>query len=113
MGLDLYDVGCKSPYTRITFPKLISEPFGLDHFEAFAAAKGKPMSLQEWGLATIPAGDDPAYIDGIGSTVANRDFAFQTYFDGGGGPNSKSLALSSATPLAVTAYQNWFGKGPK
>lgn len=113
VGLDVYDVGCKSPFTRFTFPKLASERLGLNHFEAFAAAKGKPMSLPEWGLATIPAGDDPAYVDGIGSMVKSRDFAFQTYFDGGGGPNSKSLALSSQTPLARAAYQTWFGNGSK
>jgi hypothetical protein len=113
MGVDVYDVGCKSPYTRFTFPNLASEPLGLDHFEAFAAAKGKPMSLPEWGLATIPAGDDPAYVNGIGSTVKSRDYAFQTYFDGGGGHGSKSLALSSRTPLAVAAYRRWFGNGSK
>jgi hypothetical protein len=109
VGLDLYDVDCHTPFTKLSFSKLASELLGLDHFEAFAAAKGKPMSLPEWGLATIPAGDDPAYIDGIGSTVENRDFAFQTYFDGGGGPNSKALALSPRTPLALAAYQKFFG----
>ena len=113
VGIDLYDVGCKTPFTRFAFSKLASEQLGLDHFEAFAAEKGKPMSFGEWGLASVPAGDDPAYINGIGSTVKNGDFAFEAYFDGGGGPNSKALALTSGTPLALTAYQNWFGNGSK
>ena len=112
MGLDLYDVGCLSPTTSLTFAQLASERAGLDHFEAFAASKGKPMSLPEWGLASIPSGDDPAYINGIGATVTNGDFAFETYYDQAG-PNLKALPLSSSTPRSVAAFQTWFGGAPK
>ncbi|MGH3732944.1 MAG: carboxypeptidase regulatory-like domain-containing protein, partial [Acidimicrobiales bacterium] len=109
LGLDLYDVDCDTPNTSVTFSPLADESWGLTDFEAFAAAQGKPMSFPEWGLSTVPSGDDPAYIDGIGSTVANGNFAFESYFDGGGGTNSKALALSSSTPLSLAAYQQWFG----
>ena len=109
IGLDLYDVGCETPTTRLTFAQLASEPAGLNRFEAFAAAKGKPMSLPEWGLSTIPAGDDPAYINGNGSTFTNEDFAFESYFDGAGGPKSKAMALGPGTPLSDAAFQEWFG----
>jgi hypothetical protein len=109
MGLDLYDVACQIPTTRVTFAQLASETAGLNRFEAFAAAQGKPMSLPEWGLSTIPAGDDPAYIDGIGSTFTDKDFAFESYFDGAGGPNSKAMALGPGTPLSDAAFQQWFG----
>jgi hypothetical protein len=112
VGLDLYDVGCETPYTSLSFSKLSSERLGLSSFEAFAAAKGKPMSLPEWGLSSIPSGDDPAYINGIGSTVANGNFAFQTYFDQSG-PNLKAMPLSSSTPLSLVAYRNWFGNANK
>jgi len=108
MGLDLYDVGCLSPYKSLTFSQLASETAGLNYFEAFAAKKGKPMSLPEWGLSAIPSGDDPGYINGIGATVARHDFAFESYFDGTG-PNVKALLLSSSTPLSVAAFRNWFG----
>jgi len=106
VGLDLYDVDSNTPNTSVTFSQLANEPFGLTDFEAFAAAQGKPMSFPEWGLATIPSGDDPGYVNGMGSTVANGDFAFATYFDAGSG---SSLALGSATPLSLAAYQEWFG----
>lgn len=109
IGLDLYDVGCETPTTRLTFAQLASEPLGLNRFEAFAAAHGKPMSLPEWGLSTIPAGDDPAYIAGIGSTFTNEDFAFESYFDGAGGSNSKAMALGTGTPLSDAAFRQWFG----
>jgi hypothetical protein len=112
MGLDLYDVGCETPYSSLTFSELSSERLGLSAFEDFAAKKGKPMSLPEWGLSSIPAGDDPAYIAGIGSTVANGDFAFQTYYDQSG-PNLKALPLGPNTPLSLVAYRDWFGDGGK
>jgi outer membrane protein OmpA-like peptidoglycan-associated protein len=106
MGLDLYDVDSNSPNTSAIFSQLASEPFGLADFEAFAAAQGKPMSFPEWGLSTTPSGDDPGYINGMGSTIANGDFAFETYFDVG---DDDTLALSSSTPLSLDAYQEWFG----
>lgn len=111
VGIDVYDVACRTPFTKVSFSKLAGEQLGINDLQTFAAAKHKPMSLPEWGLATVPAGDDPAYINGIGSKVARGDFSFQTYFDGGGGPNSKALGLSSATPLADAAYKKWFGNG--
>ena len=67
------------------------------------------MSLPEWGLSTIPAGDDPAYINGNGSTFTNEDFAFESYFDGAGGPKSKAMALGPGTPLSDAAFREWFG----
>ncbi len=110
VGLDLYDVACEIPTTRVTFQQLSHEQAGLSQFEAFAASKKKPMSLPEWGLSTVPSGDDPAYIDGIGSTVANGNFAFESYFEGSG-PNVKALSLGPSTPLSVAAYKQWFGLG--
>jgi hypothetical protein len=108
MGLDLYDVGCETPKTSLTFQQLANEPAGLTHFEAFAKEKGKPMSFPEWGLSTVPAGDDPGYINGMGSTIANGNFAFESYFEGGG-VNVKALPLGSSTPLSLVAFRKWFG----
>ena len=102
MGLDLYDVDSNTPNTSVTFSQLADEPFGLADFETFAAAQGKPMSFPEWGLSTVPSGDDPGYIDGMASAVANGNFAFETYFDGGG-TGSNALALGASTPLSLDA----------
>jgi len=108
VGLDLFDVSCQYPRTRRTFQQLAGEVLGLDTFEAFAIAHKKPMSLPEWGLKAYPNGDDPEYIDGIGATVARRDFAFQSYFN----VNVKIrpyLALGPDAPLALKAFKKWFG----
>jgi hypothetical protein len=107
MGLDLYDVDCAAPSTAASFSKLSSEVAGLSSFESFAAANGKPMSFPEWGLTSSPGGDDPAYVNGIGSTVNNGNFAFQEYFDV---VNGASLPIDTgSTPLAAAAYQKSFG----
>jgi len=112
MGLDLFDVACIAPRTPYSFAQLANEPTGLSSFEAFATAHKKPMSLPEWALSTIPSGDDPQYIAGIGSTFDSRDFAFESYFDGAGG-GSKALPLGPRTPLSIQAFQKWFGSGVK
>jgi beta-mannanase len=110
MGLDLFDVGCLTPRTPLTFTQLEREPAGLLHFEDFAAARGKPMSFPEWGLMLDPSGDNPGYVDGIGATINRQDFAFETYFDA----NLEIrpyLPLGSRTPLSLAAFQKWFSNG--
>jgi outer membrane protein OmpA-like peptidoglycan-associated protein len=109
VGLDLYDVDSNTPNTSQTFSTLADEPFGLSDFEAFAAAQGKPMSFPEWGLSNSPSGDDPGYIDGMGSSVAGGDFAFETYFEGAGTTSTTLPLGASTTPLSLISYQQWFG----
>ncbi len=110
LGLDLFDQSCIAPQTRYSFAQLANQPSGLASFETFAREHRKPMSLPEWGLAVIPSGDDPQYIDGIGSNFDSRDFAFETYFDVSG-KRIKTLALGPRTPLSVPAFVRWFGSG--
>jgi len=109
IGLDLYNGVCSAPKestTPITWSQLANEPAGLTAFEAFAKTQGKPMSFPEWGLLQNANGDDPEYVNGVGSTFANNDFAFETYFDAG---DSGTLQIDSSTPLSLEAYQKWFG----
>ena len=65
-----------------------------------------PMSFPEWGLLQSPKGDDPAYINGIGSTFAKGNFSFEKYFDAG---DRGTLQVGPATPLSLAAFQKWFG----
>jgi hypothetical protein len=113
LGLDLYDGTCTASSQsseHITWSQLVHEPAGLATFEAFAKRNNKPMSFPEWGLLQHPNGDDPAYIDGIGSTVSEGDFSFESYFDAGDGA---TLQLGPATPLSLAAFQKWFGPSNK
>ena len=106
LGLDLYDGKCATPTTPVSWNQLANEPAGLTSFEAFAKTRGKPMSFPEWGLLQSPNGDDPAYINGIGSTFATGDFAFESYFDAGDGG---TLQVGPTTPLSLVRFQKWFG----
>jgi hypothetical protein len=112
IGLDLFNVSCIAPNTPHTFAQLANEPAGLSAIEAFAKAHNKPMSLPEWGLATIPSGDDPNFIDGVGSVFDTKDFAFETYFDVPG-TRLVALPLGPRTPLSLAAFQRWFGNSVK
>jgi hypothetical protein len=113
LGLDLYDATCTAPggsTTKITWHQLVSEPAGLESFEAFAKEQNKPMSFPEWGLVQDPNGDDPSYINGMGSTFTKGDFAFESYFDAG---DDGSLQMGPAAPLSLSAFQKWFGDTTK
>jgi len=105
LGLDLYDVSCASPTTPVTWTRLANLPAGLVMFEAFANEHHKPMSFPEWGLFKTPKGDDPSFVNGIGSTIASQDFAFEGYFDSG---NDGTLPIGSESPLSLEAYKKWF-----
>jgi hypothetical protein len=109
VGLDLYDGVCAAPSsstTPITWTQLANEPGGLTSFEAFAKTHGKSMSFPEWGLLQNPNGDDPTYVNGIGSTFVAQDFAFETYFDAG---DDSVLQVGPATPRSLVRFQKWFG----
>jgi hypothetical protein len=105
IGIDLYDIACQTPNAQVTFSQLANEGDGLASIEAFANSQGKPMSFPEWGLESSPSGDDPAYINGMLSAVANGNFAFEAYFDAGA---QGTLELGSGTPLSTAAFQKWF-----
>ena len=108
LGLDIYDVSCRTPKSRQTFKQLSRTRNGITTFENFAAARGKPMSFPEWGLKKYPNGDDPAYIDGMGAIFDRRDVAFETYFN----VDVKIrpyLPLGTQTPRALVAFKKWFG----
>jgi beta-mannanase len=108
LGLDLYNGLCTVPSTStvsITWGQLASEPSGLGNFEAFAKTLKKPMSFPEWGLLKNPNGDDAAYINGIGSTIASGNFSFETYFDAG---DHGVLQVGTSTPRALVAFRKWF-----
>jgi beta-mannanase len=106
IGLDFYDQSCVTPGTAVSFAQLSNVPAGLTSFEAFAAAQGKAMSFPEWGLVSNAGGDDPGYVNGIGSAVNNGNFAFQAYFDTG---TLGIMQLGPTTPLATAAFAKQFG----
>jgi hypothetical protein len=110
LGIDFFDASCAAPKIPYSFARLANQPAGLSTIEAFAKAHHKPLSLPEWGLRVSPSGDDPKFIDGIGSEFDSKDFAFETYFDVPGSQGT-ALPLGSRTPLSLVSFQRWFGSG--
>ena len=111
IGIDTYDSFCDGKHpapSAAAFRQLADLPDGLNAVQAFAAEHGKPMSIPEWGAVASSSGglgDDPFYIDGIGSYVAGHDVAFQCYFDPG---DDGILPLTTSNPQALAAYRQEF-----
>ena len=71
LGLDSYDTKWRDALSppEVRWHDQLTQDMGLDDFEAFAAAHGKPMSLSEWGLWPADRddnggiGDNPYFID--------------------------------------------------
>jgi hypothetical protein len=113
IGVDAYDSGVPNsvPYaSRWTY--LYNEPDGLGAVESFAAAHSKPLSIPEWGIGpaaqpnTGQGGDDPAYVRGIASVVANDNVAYQSYFDA----DAEGQQFFNS-PLSAQAYRAAFAPG--
>jgi hypothetical protein len=114
IGVDAYDTDCQTlqtvgqegwaAYSTDSAASGASDPNfpSLANLEAFAVAKGKPLSFPEWGLG---AGDDPAYMTGMGKMFKSDNFSFETYFDN----NDDGITqLGSAIPNATSTYAQAF-----
>jgi glycosyl hydrolase family 26 len=107
IGIDLYDGGLPSTVSD-RWSALSAEPGSLATVLAFAQAHGKPISIPEWGVGPSAimegGGDDPGYVNGIASTVAGDNVAYQSYFF------AESWAQGLASyPNSLSAYQHAFG----
>jgi hypothetical protein len=76
---------------------------------AFAAAHHKPISIPEWGLVPMdrPAapggGDNPQFVDGISTILANNKVSYSGYFDDD--VTGTRLPIGDA-PRALEAYRH-------
>jgi hypothetical protein len=83
IGIDVYDDGNLGGTGAERWNKVDTGPDGVQAVVQFAAANGKPLSIPEWGVNTVAdggGGDDPAFVNGIASVVANTPTAYQSYF---------------------------------
>lgn len=110
IGVDQYDSwpnGTQPTASASEFRSLVNYPYSqtdVADIIAFAKAQGKPISIPEWGLETSAnggLGDDPFFVSGIASLVANNDTAYQSYFDSG---SANITTLGSTAPNATAEY---------
>jgi hypothetical protein len=110
VGIDAYDAGIKGVRPgRKRWKVIYNRPLGIREVLRFARAHHKPLSFPEWGLAapakaTLTAGDDPAYVNGIARVVRHRRVAYQAYFYAH--QYAPGLAKSSKS---LRAYRKRFG----
>lgn len=91
LGLDVYDYKWMDTTSapEVRWSALRQQEMGLDDFKAFAAARGKPVSIPEWGLAQQGwdnnggVGDNPYFIDRMADWLqANAGTVrFHSYFN--------------------------------
>jgi hypothetical protein len=83
IGIDVYDDGNLGTTGAARWNKVYTGADGVQALVQFAAANGKPISIPEWGVDTVAdggGGDDPAFVNGIASVVADNPTAYQSYF---------------------------------
>jgi hypothetical protein len=110
IGVDAYDQSNAHADSPAGFAKWAAMPFGLDAWYRFAQAHGKPMSLPEWGLNARGEGDNPEFIRGMHSWLAQRStgIAFEAYFNWSKGTLKNSLHDPVQMPKSSKVYaQLW------
>ena len=83
IGIDVYDDGHLGSTGAARWNAANTGADGVQTVVQFAAANSKPISIPEWGVDTVAdggGGDDPAFVNGIASVVANNPTAYQSYF---------------------------------
>ncbi len=122
VAADVYDQTWERyPGAKNEFSNLETEAFGLKWLTSFAAQRGKPVALGEWGLGsgpgnsghpyaagntTVSGGDDPTFINDMAKWVAATDVVSALYFDFG-----SSALSSSSNPNSYHALLLDFGPG--
>jgi hypothetical protein len=109
IGLDAYDQSWVSPQTPANaWNQTVAPDLALAH--AFAASKGEPLAIPEWGVATRGdghgLGDDPLYIANFLAwmhTPAN-DVSYESYFNFDV-PGQVDAITDGTFPHALAAFE--------
>ncbi len=109
IGDDAYDSGVTDDAND--WSEVSGSVDGVNALLAFAQSHGKPVAFPEWGVgvrdtSNLAGGDDPGYLDGFATVIANNDVAFQSYFF-----NHEWETELQQGPASLAAYQAAFGDG--
>jgi Glycosyl hydrolase family 26 len=107
IGLDDYDQTWVTPQTPANEWNETSGP-ALAAAHAFAAAQGKPLAIDEWGIDSRTdghgLGDDPLYVNNFTAFMKNpvNDVAYESYFSNASSDGT-TVITSGAFPSALAA----------
>jgi Glycosyl hydrolase family 26 len=116
IGIDVYDqswaVHRKSATKR--WREYVNQKDGLKWHVRFAAAKGKPMSIPEWGLVKRRdgrgGGDNPYFISQMHNWIQGHQIAYHLYFESTD-PNAQYGVFSGRFPQSAASFVRLFGGG--
>ncbi|PEQ13851.1 hypothetical protein B2G71_05975 [Novosphingobium sp. PC22D] len=78
IGVDFYyNTAWNSPDPQKAFDYFVSQPFGLQWQQDFAAAHGKPTAIGEWGLNS----DAPEFVRLVAQWAEDHDMLYVNYWD--------------------------------
>lgn len=114
VGLDVYDQSWAphraDPVAR--WNEYVNQHNGMAWQAAFAAARGKPLTYPEWGLADrsdgYGGGDNPYFIEKMHEWIASHNVAYHLYFEASD-PNAQYGVFSGNFPRAAQTFINLFG----
>ena len=114
IGLDIFDQSW-SPHGRdpaLRWREFMTQTDGLAWHARFAAAKRKPMTFPEWGLAHrrdgTGGGDNPYFIRRMHKWIQTHPVAYHLYFESRD-PNGEYGVFSGTFPNAARSFVRFFG----
>jgi hypothetical protein len=92
VGMDVYDDDWEftpargGEWQRLRWAKFCTMPFGLDWLTSFAASRGKPIVIQEWGLTTPASnrrggGDNAFFVQALHDWIVANRVLYHAYHD--------------------------------
>ncbi len=116
IGMDVYDQSW-SPNRNDAekrWRETVTQKGGLNWHVRFAAAKGKPMSIPEWGLVKRRddhgGGDNPYFISQMHDWIQRHQIAYHLYFEYSD-PNAQYGVFSGQFPRSAENFVRLFGRG--
>ncbi|WP_406857325.1 glycosyl hydrolase [Alsobacter sp. KACC 23698] len=104
IGMDFYyNTQWDSADPNVAWAKKVSEPFGLQWHQDFAAAHGKPTAYSEWGMNS----DAPAYVTKAAQWFADHHVLYQSYWDVNDNGYRSEIGQYAG---ASTAFKKAFGQ---
>lgn len=111
IGVDQHDIAPltigRSQPARWTWQ--MTQPGGLQTIAAFAAERGKPLSVPEWGVkdaSEFGIGDDTYYVSHMLQLFSDNDVVYQGYWDKMG--TGSEMARNPGT---LALYRRWIAAG--
>ena len=111
IGIDYYDGAAVGTGTAepLRWNTTYYQQYGLRDLVAFAAQRGKPLSIPEWGvidssLDATGGGDDSYFVDQLALVVRSNNVRYQSYFNVVAGGNAQLQTMPASRAAWIRHY---------